>query len=112
MRRDHGKRLWAFLARTRDPAPEMFLFADDGDRRALSLALAVCDVLGLDRAATVFWPGAPEEKYTKETPPPNRHVHGVCRASRALVCGAVVTAFRPAAGPGWEPLWGRHPGRL
>ncbi len=59
MRRDHGKRLWAFLAKHRDPPPEVFVIADDGDRRALSLALAVCDALGLDRAATVYRPGHP-----------------------------------------------------
>ena len=47
-RQDHGKALWRFLPKERDPGPNVYVFADggNGDRRALSLAYAVADGCG------------------------------------------------------------------
>jgi hypothetical protein len=51
-----GKALWRFLLKKRDPAATVYVFAGQGgtDRRALSLALAVCDTMGLPRGEALF----------------------------------------------------------
>jgi hypothetical protein len=55
-RQEGGKALWRFLLKKRDPAATVYVFADQGgtDRRALSLALAVCDTMGLPRGEALF----------------------------------------------------------
>src|SRR5262249_59076774 len=47
MTRDMGKKLWSLLLRKRDPIAEEFVLLDENDRRALSIAYAIADVLKL-----------------------------------------------------------------
>lgn len=87
MNREHGKKLWAFLTKKRDPPASAVVFVDDGDR-ALAAAYAVCDVLR-PRLPTrprpqVFQVGQrPEEQHDGEAE--NRHVYDTVRACRGLV---------------------------
>src|SRR5439155_13924080 len=45
MTRELGKRLWSFLLRRLEAGPEIIVLQDDRERRALSLAYAIVDVL-------------------------------------------------------------------
>jgi hypothetical protein len=58
-----GKRLWRFLKGHYGCNPEVVVIADGGDRRALSVAYAVCDALRLPRAGTVYTPEDPEARH-------------------------------------------------
>jgi hypothetical protein len=78
------KKLWAFLRRRRDPFPDLIIIQDEGDRRALSLGLAVCEGLGLDKDATLYCPSMLDAKFNG-MPPPNRHVFEICKAARYMV---------------------------
>lgn len=81
----HGKGLWAFLTKKRPSAsPDLIAIVDSGgeDRRALSVALAICDVLRLPRAA-VYQPRLPD--FIHENKAPNTHVYSVMKSSRSLV---------------------------
>jgi predicted phage terminase large subunit-like protein len=80
-----GKKLWSFLLRKRDPAPEVFLLQDDGDRRALSLAYAICDVLRLQHSQAIYHVSQPEWKACADNRPPNRHVYETAKRARAMV---------------------------
>lgn len=84
MQKEQGKKLWSLLLKKRDPAAQVWVFQDDGDDRALSMAFAVCDALRLDRDTTIYRPSFPENKYKGETAP-NRHVYQVTLSSRSMV---------------------------
>lgn len=78
-----GKKLWTFLRRQRGGTPEVIVLQDDGDRRALSIACAICDTLYLERSSTIYnVNGAAPQRHDA---PPNRHVYEVTKRSRALV---------------------------
>jgi hypothetical protein len=64
----------------------VYVIADQGgaDRRALSLALAVADVLGLPRDQAVYNVTEPEVQHDQATPP-NGHVYEIARAGRPMV---------------------------
>jgi hypothetical protein len=85
-RQDHAKKLWAFLLKKREPAPSIYVFADSGggDRRALSLAYAVADVLQLPRQEQVYCPLDPEARH-EGTKAPNPFVYDVARQGRGMV---------------------------
>jgi predicted phage terminase large subunit-like protein len=80
-----GKKLWSFLLRRRDPAPEVFVLQDDGERRALSVAYALAEVLRLGRRGTICKASDLEWKAREEEAPPNRHVYEVTKRTRVLV---------------------------
>jgi hypothetical protein len=64
----------------------VFAFEDNGDRRALSLASAVADVLGLKREEAIYRHGAAEGwAASKDTEPPNRHVYRLAKQGLHLV---------------------------
>lgn len=83
MQREHGKKLWSFLLKKRDPGPEVIVFCDSGDRRATSVAYAVADQMRLLRKAHVLRPADPDNKNEGEAP--NRHVYQMTITSRAMV---------------------------
>jgi hypothetical protein len=87
-RQDHGKALWRFLPKERDPGPNVYVFADggNGDRPALSLADAVADVLRLPRQQRAYCPLDPEARHDG-APAPNAHVYETARAGRMTVIG-------------------------
>jgi hypothetical protein len=82
-----GKALWRFLLKRRDPAATVYVIADQGgaDRRALSLALAVADVLGLPRGEALFNVAEPDTEFDRDAPAPCEFVYSVARAGRAMV---------------------------
>lgn len=83
----HGKQLWAFLLKKRDPAPACIVLVDGNDRRALSVAMGICDCLGLKPCADYIYRAAkPDECYSGEIP--NRHVYAVVKAARHQVVGS------------------------
>lgn len=84
MAESHGKAVWSFLLRKRDPAAELWVLADDGDGRSLSAALAVCDALGMDRKKTLYTPSRPDYDFAGEKAK-HRHVYEMTRACRAKV---------------------------
>ena len=64
----------------------MFADGGNGDRRALSLADAVADVLRLPRQQQVDCPLDPEARHGG-APAPNAHVYETARAGRMMVIG-------------------------
>lgn len=85
LQRDQGKQLWRLLTRKRSEGqPEVVVFASPGGQRALSLALAVADVMHLPREQAVFHVGKPDDKHAG-TEPPCQHCFEVVKASRSLV---------------------------
>lgn len=86
MNRDQGKKLWSYLTRKRTLHPEIYVLADSGDGRALSLGYAICDLTRLPRERTLFQMGK-EWKATPEDVIPNRHIYDLVRTARGLVVG-------------------------
>lgn len=84
MRPEDGKRMWAAISKKRSGPAPILMFVDDGgdDRRALSLAMGVSDVIGQPRSA-IHRPSRPDEAVSGD--PPNAHVHAVVKASRSSV---------------------------
>ena len=67
----------------RDPPWQICVLCDGGDRRALSAAYAVADVLRLGRAEHIYQVSDPEGKHEQASG--NRHVYEVVQASRGMV---------------------------
>jgi predicted phage terminase large subunit-like protein len=88
LQRDAVKKLWAFLLKKRPDPPELMVFADGGgeDGRALSLAGAVQDALGLGPEA-LWRPAAPEAKRGRGDRLPNPFVGELVRNGRHSVVG-------------------------
>jgi len=80
MSRDDGRKLWGFLSKRRDIPPEVVVFCDDGDGRALSLAVAFCEIMRYP-LETIHRPN--EE--AKVTAAPIKHVADMAKTCRALV---------------------------
>jgi hypothetical protein len=60
------------------------VICDEDEPRALSLAFAVCDVLGYRRGESVHLAGQ-DWRAGEKDPPPLAHVYETARAGRALV---------------------------
>lgn len=84
MKREHGKSLWAFLLKKRDPIPDCYVIADDDNGKAMSLALSVVDTLRLDRDSTICNLAESDNKVGTR-PPPIKHVYEMVKASRGMV---------------------------
>jgi hypothetical protein len=84
MTRELGRKLWSFLLRQR-PAPEVIVLQDEGDRRAISVAYAICDVLGLKRSTAICNATGQEWNRPENDVPPNRHVYDMTKESRRMV---------------------------
>ncbi len=82
---EQAKRLWGFILKKRDPPPEMIVVQDQGDRRALSVALALCDTLRLQRQSTVARLDDPDWQVKAVDKPSNNHVFLQVQAGRRLV---------------------------
>ncbi len=83
MNRDHARKLWVFLNKKRDKTPLALVFQDDGDRRAMSMAQAVCNVLGRKPESTLLSLLHSDIKVGGE--PPNRFVFDLVKLGRSLV---------------------------
>ena len=82
---EQAKRLWVFVLKKRDPPPELIVVQDQGDRRALSVALALCDTLRLQRQSTIARLDDPDWQVKAGDRPPNNHVFAQVQAGRGLV---------------------------
>lgn len=94
MTQDHGKRLWRSLLQKRDKILEQIVVADDGlaDRRAVSVAYAICDILRLNRKDTIYFASDHQENSDNEVEDrvvdgkaPNEHVYRTTKNSRGMV---------------------------
>ena len=85
MDREHGKKLWAFILKKRDNNPDVIVVQDDGDRRALSIAYCLCDVLHQPRS--IIHVVGNEEMMHKDKEAPNEHVYNVSKLGRGMVVG-------------------------
>ncbi|MDE2095738.1 MAG: hypothetical protein KGL39_00645 [Patescibacteria group bacterium] len=85
MNQSHGKSLWAFLKKKREPSPDVYVIGDDGDGSlALSVGLGICDVLHVSRQATLYRPGSPDSKFDGMKAS-NEHIYQMVRSTRGLV---------------------------
>lgn len=83
MARDDAKKFWAFVLKKRDPGAEILVIQDDGDRRALSLAYAVCDVLHHPRS--VVHVVGDEDRVHDKKEAPNSYVYDLTKLGRGSV---------------------------
>jgi hypothetical protein len=101
-----GKRLWSFVGRTlrgrHQPAPDVLVIADGGDRRALSLAYALCDALRFPRESVIFRPNDPDWGAGTKEKAPNARVYSMTRECRSLVV-LYVRIGEPQLGEGQRP---------
>lgn len=78
-----GKKFWAFLTRKRQQSPTVLVFQDEGDRRALSLAMGVCEIMRIPRDITIECLDGSDTK--RDGIAPNAHVYDMCLATRHMV---------------------------
>mgnify|MGYP006871975318 FL=1 len=82
--RDHAKRLWWFIMRTRMPQPEIIVVVDSTDsRRARSLAMSLSD--GFNRPRNSIYELSGDSSYDEKTIPPNPHVYEVLKYGKNLI---------------------------
>ena len=84
MNDSHGKKLWSFLLGHKGSVPDLWVFCDSGDGRAMSAAMAACDVMMLDRKKSLWSPSEPDRDWSKEKPL-MKHVFDCVKAGRAKV---------------------------
>jgi len=82
MQKEDGKKLWSFLRKKRDYFHDLIVFADEGDRRALSAAYAFCDANQLPRAILQIVGREPSKNEGKA---PNEHVYTLIERARGSV---------------------------
>ena len=82
MQREHGKKLWQLITKKRDLPFDVLVICDSGDRRALSMAQAICDVLRLPRTI-IHMPSNSEANH--QGSPSNQHVFDMTKSCRAMV---------------------------
>jgi hypothetical protein len=84
--RDHAKKLWAFILRQYTTPWQVLVFVDRGgdDGRALSMAMAVADMLRISRN-TIFLPAEGETEITDDDTPPNPYIFDVTKLARNMV---------------------------
>ena len=82
---DKCKPMWELLLKKRDRMLEVIAVMDDSDGwRAMSVAMAICDAMGLPRTETLrrvdeAWQAGAKDK------PPLPHVYQQARKARGLV---------------------------
>lgn len=88
MGKDEGKRFWAFILKKRmEPITTVLLTEENGDQRALSLAYALCDCMGLKRDTTIWQYGKDTKKFDSKDKAPLTRVYETVRSSRVLIMG-------------------------
>ena len=78
------EKFWATLLKKRDPGAEVYVFCDEGDRRALSLCYSVCDLFRLPRSGILL---VVREEQAHAGPAPNVHVYDMVKSTRGMVVG-------------------------
>lgn len=77
-----GKKLWAFILKKRDPAPEVVVFQDSGDQRAKSIAYALSDTLRLPRSVIHL---VSNSDVKQEGKAPNAFIYDLFKLTRETV---------------------------
>lgn len=85
MSREQGKRLWGFITKKRDVNPSVIIVQDNGDkdRRAISIAIAICETLFLSKSKTLCLAAYPDSKV--EDGIINKHVVSLVKSTRHTV---------------------------
>jgi hypothetical protein len=88
MNRETGKQLWRCLLGKRDTAVKVIVLVDQGgsDRRALSVALGICDVLRLSRE-NIYRLADPTWKALPTWKAPNAYVYDMTKNTRETIVG-------------------------
>mgnify|MGYP001571334440 CR=1 FL=1 len=79
-----GKKLWSFITKKRDPF-EVLVIQDEGDRRAISMAYAICDMLSLKRETTIYKLDEDEWQAKASDVAPNKHCIAMVKRTRHMV---------------------------
>jgi hypothetical protein len=80
---EQGKKVWSGILKQRDPPWEVLVFCDGGNRIALSLAYAICDLMRFPRSV-IYQMGLEEKKHDDEKAP-NQHVFSMLKSTRGMV---------------------------
>lgn len=83
MNQEHASAIWKFLRKKRETKPEVWVIADQGDRRAASIAQAICRVLSLEEKTTIHY--QLDEDVPNYKPTINHHVVQCMRSVRSMV---------------------------
>ncbi len=83
MKQEHGKKLWAFLLRRRDPPIQVVILVDEKEERALSVAVGIRDCFA-NHGATIYRVSEPDSD-DKNLKTPNDHISNIVKRSRILV---------------------------
>lgn len=83
--RDHGRKLWTIVAKRRESPVEVVVLADDGDGRAMSTAMGICDVMRLPRKSTICRLGSEGEEVGDKEPAPNQFLYDLVKSCRGMV---------------------------
>lgn len=84
MKPDHGKSIWRFLLKKREPASEVLVIQDEGNRVGESLAYGICEIFHTDPAIICYRPNEPEAVFDASKIG-NRHVYNIVKATRGAV---------------------------
>lgn len=87
--REQAKRFWSCALKKHDSPWQVLILADQGgeDRRALSVAMAVADMLRIPRSA-IFLPGCDNKEEMIEDDPPNQWVYEITKQAKYQVVAA------------------------
>jgi phage terminase large subunit-like protein len=79
---EHGKAIWSFVKRRRDPSWQVLVIADDNEARGLSIAYALKREYYM---ADIWRPKEPDWRANPKDEPPNRHIYETARDGRLMV---------------------------
>lgn len=79
---EQGKKIWREVLKKRDDPWQVLVIQDNGDRRAVSMALGIAEMLRIPKEQGVYVVASPEVNLTKA---PNMHVYETIKSSRAMV---------------------------
>lgn len=86
MGKDEARKAWAFVLKKRmEPINVVVMVEDEGGNRALSMAMALCDGMGLRREETIWQFGKDDKKYTHKDDAPLVRVYDTIKHARSLV---------------------------
>lgn len=86
---DHGKKLWSFLLKKREPAVWVYVIQDEGgdDDRAMTLAYGIADGLRVKREDSIWNMGSDEFQATNEDLCTNANLYDLVKSTRHFVMG-------------------------
>lgn len=82
---EYGKKIWAFLKKQRADQPQVYVIQDEGERKALSVAMAVVDCYSMKRNEVIYILNEPDRKIEEKEKPPNQHIYDIVKMARSSV---------------------------